>query len=632
MNGIAARACCEVVGAATRRAGVRHQRQDHHHPAARRGAPRHGDHGHHQLHRREPHLRHRARARARARRPASPVLEVDERVAPAVVDPLDAELLVLGNLSRDQLDRYGEVHAVGGPWRAVRRDAPGVRIVANASDPHVVWAGRPANPPGSRSVSPWRQRRRDVPALRGAARRGRPTGSTAPSCGFAQPETTNRLDGDVLVLDGERIPLDLALPGAGTSPTPRSRLPRPCALRGPDRSRRGRARDRSQVVAGRTFSIRRLARRARAACSSPRTRRAGPRCCAAAGSTTAVVIAVNARVADGKDPSWLWDVPYELLRGRAGRRPPASDPRRRGTPRYADVEHAAWSPTRWARPASLPATTVHIVASYTQFSALCTHSAVRVMPADVRGPRRPRATPSSSAPTATAATRLVLVAARPSAAASTPSSSRLTAATPIPDSLDIYLFGGGEDDPQLMAAGHARAPAAIDGRVARAGVFAVCAGFQLIGHRYDAGDGAARRPRARRRGHRGRPGPADRRGRGGTGPEPRARRTCSPASRTTAVAPPSGRAASRSARCDRRRQRGRRRSTACCATGSSARTSTDPCCRATRRSRTCCSLGRRAELAPLDDVLVEQLRAERLEAASATSSRAHVRDLRLTRG
>ena len=31
---------------------------------------------------------------------------------------------------------------------------------------------------------------------------------------------------------------------------------------------------------------------------------------------TSVVLAVNAHVADGRDPSWLWDVPYELLRGK----------------------------------------------------------------------------------------------------------------------------------------------------------------------------------------------------------------------------------------------------------------------------------------------------------------------------
>jgi hypothetical protein len=29
-----------------------------------------------------------------------------------------------------------------------------------------------------------------------------------------------------------------------------------------------------------------------------------------------VVVAINARTADGADPSWLWDVPFEVLRGR----------------------------------------------------------------------------------------------------------------------------------------------------------------------------------------------------------------------------------------------------------------------------------------------------------------------------
>jgi hypothetical protein len=29
-----------------------------------------------------------------------------------------------------------------------------------------------------------------------------------------------------------------------------------------------------------------------------------------------VVAAINARIADGRDPSWLWDVPFERLRGR----------------------------------------------------------------------------------------------------------------------------------------------------------------------------------------------------------------------------------------------------------------------------------------------------------------------------
>jgi hypothetical protein len=84
---------------------------------------------------------------------------------------------------------------------------------------------------------------------------------------------------------------------------------------------------------------------------------------------TAVVIAVNARVADGKDPSWLWDVPYELLRGK----PTAAAGERRldiaVRLRYAEVEHLIEpDPIMAAR--ALPGDEVHIVATYTQFSAL----------------------------------------------------------------------------------------------------------------------------------------------------------------------------------------------------------------------------------------------------------------------
>jgi UDP-N-acetylmuramyl tripeptide synthase len=34
------------------------------------------------------------------------------------------------------------------------------------------------------------------------------------------------------------------------------------------------------------------------------------------GSEAPLVVSINARVADGADPSWLWDVPYERLAGR----------------------------------------------------------------------------------------------------------------------------------------------------------------------------------------------------------------------------------------------------------------------------------------------------------------------------
>ena len=67
----------------------------------------------------------------------------------------------------------------------------------------------------------------------------------------------------------------------------------------------------------------------------------------------------------------------------------------------------------------------------------------------------------------------------------------IEAGHPIPEGLDIYLFGGGEDDPQLMAADGMRASRAAVSRARDGGavVLAVCAGFQLIGHRYETADG-----------------------------------------------------------------------------------------------------------------------------------------------
>ena len=58
------------------------------------------------------------------------------------------------------------------------------------------------------------------------------------------------------------------------------------------------------------------------------------------GSDSAVVVAINARIADGRDPSWLWDVPFERL---AGRFVVASGERRHDLAvrlGYAGVDHA----------------------------------------------------------------------------------------------------------------------------------------------------------------------------------------------------------------------------------------------------------------------------------------------------
>ena len=157
---------------------------------------------------------------ARADAPGDAVLEVDERVLPKVVDPLGAHLLVFGNLSRDQLDRYGEVHAVGDAWRRVTTAHPDLAVIANASDPHVVWAAQPADVTWVALGLGWRQDAATCPSC-GALLHWDDTRFDCPTssggCGFAQPESPHHLDGDVLVLGGDgsdrRVPLELALPG-----------------------------------------------------------------------------------------------------------------------------------------------------------------------------------------------------------------------------------------------------------------------------------------------------------------------------------------------------------------------------------------------------------------------------------
>src|SRR4051812_45911007 len=67
----------------------------------------------------------------------------------------------------------------------------------------------------------------------------------------------------------------------------------------------------------------------------------------------------------------------------------------------------------------------------------------------------------------------------------------IAAGDAIPDSLDVYLLGGGEDAPQAMAAAGMRASRANVERAHHGGavVFAVCAGFQNIGVSYRLPDG-----------------------------------------------------------------------------------------------------------------------------------------------
>ena len=67
------------------------------------------------------------------------LFEVDEAAMPGVVSAVQPRTLVLLNLFRDQLDRYGEVATIGRIWKgAIARLPETTRIVANADDPLIV--------------------------------------------------------------------------------------------------------------------------------------------------------------------------------------------------------------------------------------------------------------------------------------------------------------------------------------------------------------------------------------------------------------------------------------------------------------------------------------------------------------
>jgi UDP-N-acetylmuramyl tripeptide synthase len=63
------------------------------------------------------------------------LFEVDEAALPEVARRIHPRLVALGNLFRDQLDRYGELELVAAGWREMLAALPETMLVVNADDP-----------------------------------------------------------------------------------------------------------------------------------------------------------------------------------------------------------------------------------------------------------------------------------------------------------------------------------------------------------------------------------------------------------------------------------------------------------------------------------------------------------------
>ena len=71
------------------------------------------------------------------------IFEVDEATLPLALTEVTPKAVVLLNLFRDQLDRYGEVDAIAEKWRKALVKLPKeTAIILNADDPHIALLGK----------------------------------------------------------------------------------------------------------------------------------------------------------------------------------------------------------------------------------------------------------------------------------------------------------------------------------------------------------------------------------------------------------------------------------------------------------------------------------------------------------
>jgi UDP-N-acetylmuramyl tripeptide synthase len=266
------------------------------------------------------------------------LFEVDEAALPEVARRVRPRAVCLGNLFRDQLDRYGELELIAERWRGAVVDlASDAWVVANVDDPlvadlaerreRVVRFGLD-DPTVARDGLPHAADSKyctacGTPYEYAATYVGHLGDWRCPSCGLARPPLdvaaqNIELDGlqaaafDLVTPRGTRR-VELALPGlynvynavaaASLALILGASLEDTCAGIGRFRPAFGRF---ERIQAGDRGVLLLLVKNPAGANEVVRTLVAG-------GPPRVVVVALNDDIADGRDVSWIWDVDFEPL-------------------------------------------------------------------------------------------------------------------------------------------------------------------------------------------------------------------------------------------------------------------------------------------------------------------------------
>lgn len=268
------------------------------------------------------------------------LFEVDEGAFPDVARRIRPQAVSLGNLFRDQLDRYGELETIAERWREAVAALPAdAWLVANADDPLVADIAR-----GRRSAlrfgldDPRLARERlphaadskycvscGSPYAYAAAYVGHLGDWRCPSCGLVRPQldvfareiALDRLAGasfDLTTPQGTRR-VELALPGlynvynavaaAALALALGATLDEICEGIGRFRAAFGRF---ERIQSGDRDVLLLLVKNPAGANEVVRTLVDG-------GPPRVAVVALNDDIADGRDVSWIWDVDFEPLLG-----------------------------------------------------------------------------------------------------------------------------------------------------------------------------------------------------------------------------------------------------------------------------------------------------------------------------